>query len=67
MPQKRDKSQDKAVAHDVSIPTGIKGGPVSVRDLYGKAVQAKVADGAVTLNLSASPQYIALSAKPEGK
>lgn len=55
VPQKRDDPQDKAVAHDVGIPAGSKGGAVAVRDLYGKVVQAKAADGTVTLTLTASP------------
>jgi len=57
-PQARDDSPDKAKTHDVDIPTGTRGGPVPVRDLYGKGVQARVAGGAVTLTLSGSPQYV---------
>jgi hypothetical protein len=57
---------DTPVAHNVGIPTGGTGGPVAVRDLYGKEVQAKVAAGTVTLNLTGSPQYIDLSGKAAG-
>ena len=51
-------SPEKPVAHDVGVPVGSAGGPVAVRDLYGKAVQAKAAAGMVTLKLTGSPQYI---------
>jgi hypothetical protein len=57
-PQARDDSPEKAKIHEVSIPTGTSGGPVPVRDLYGQAIRAKVADGSVTLALSGSPQYV---------
>jgi len=67
VPEKRDDSQDKAVAHDVGIQTGNAGGPVAVRDLYGKEVQAKAAAGTVTLNLTGSPQYIDTSGKAGAK
>jgi hypothetical protein len=63
VPEKRDESPDKAVAHDVGIPTGSAGGPVAVRDLFGKAVQAKAEAGTVTVNLTGSPQYIDMSGK----
>jgi hypothetical protein len=59
IPPERGQSQDKAVAHDLAIPVG-SGGAVAVRDLFGKPVVAAVADGAVTVKLSASPQYIAI-------
>lgn len=63
-PLKREKTQDKAQAHEVTIPMKKDRGVVAVRDLYGKAVQAKVAAGTVTLTLTGSPQYIDLSGKP---
>ena len=57
VPQGRDDSQDKAKAHDLGIPTtGSK--RVAVRDLYGKEVPPKVADGTVTLKLIASPHML---------
>jgi polysaccharide biosynthesis protein PslG len=57
-PPARDDTPDKAESHEVNIPTGTTGGPVPVHDLYGNAVPARVAGGAVALNLSSSPQYI---------
>ena len=51
---------DKPIVHDGHIPSGSRGGSVVVRDLYGKAVKAKVAAGTVTLSLTGSPQYIDL-------
>ncbi len=66
VPQARDDPQDRAKAHDLSIPTtGCTS--VAVRDLYGKVVQANVTDGTVALNLTASPQYIDLSRKAAAK
>lgn len=62
-PQKREETQDKALVHEVIIPTKGSKGVVAVRDLYGKAVQVKVTDGTVTLTLNGSPQYIDLSSK----
>lgn len=57
-PQRRDDTPDKAEAHEVRIPTGIRGAPVPVHDLYGRAVHAKAADGTVALTLTSSPQYV---------
>ena len=62
VPQARDESQDKAQAHDLSIPTTGSTG-VAVRDLYGKDVQAKVNGGSVAVTLTASPVYIDCSGK----
>jgi len=63
VPPARDDSQDKAKAHDLNVPT-TGSASVAVRDLYGKAVQAEVSVGTVTVNLTGSPQYIDLSGKP---
>jgi polysaccharide biosynthesis protein PslG len=63
-PKGRIETQDKAVAHEVTISTKGGKGVVVVRDLYGKTVQAKIVDKTVTLTLTASPQYIDLSGKP---
>lgn len=60
-PKGRDESQDKAQAHEVNIPTKKARGVVIVRDLYGKAVQARVVTGTVTLTLTGSPLYIDMS------
>jgi len=58
-PQGRDEKVDQAKAHDVSIPTG-GASSVVVHDLLGKVVEAKVADGKVTVNLTGSPVYVLL-------
>jgi hypothetical protein len=66
IPATRGDPQDKAIAHKLSIPLGA-GKPAVVRDLFGKVVAAKAADGAVTVTLTTSPQYVDLSGKPAGK
>jgi hypothetical protein len=60
IPANRGDSQAKVPAHDLAIPVGA-GNAAAVRDLFGKPVAAPVADGSVTVKLSASPQYIATS------
>jgi hypothetical protein len=62
-PRERVETQDKAQAHEVTVPAN-SGKSVSVRDLYGKTMQAKISSGAVTITLTGSPQYIDLSGKP---
>jgi len=64
VPQARDDSQDKAKAHDIKVPATSPVGAVAVRDLYGKAVEAKAEAGMVTVNLTASPLYIDFTGKP---
>jgi hypothetical protein len=56
------EESEQAKARDLGIPT-TGSTRVAVRDLYGKAVQAKVAAGTVTVTLSGSPQYIDLSGR----
>lgn len=55
----------ESIIHDVTIPTGIAAGPITVRDMYGKPVSAKAQTDAVTLSLTGRPQYIDLAAKPQ--
>jgi hypothetical protein len=57
-PDGRDETPDKAEVHDVSIATGASHDQITVRDLFGQAVPAKLAHGTVTVSLSGSPLYI---------
>lgn len=62
-PRERLETQDKALAHEVTIPIKKVKGVAEVRDLYGKQVKADVTVNTVTLTLTASPQYIDLTKK----
>ena len=62
-PAKRDETQDKALAHEVTIPGKNFSGPAEIRDLYGNRVPVKAGENSITITLSASPQYISLKNK----
>ncbi len=62
-PVKRDETQDKVLAHEVTIPGKKYSGPAEVRDLYGSHVPVKDGENAITITLTASPQYISLKNK----
>jgi hypothetical protein len=63
-PQGRDETPEKAKVHDVAIPVGTTPtGTLKTFDLSGKEGTAREADGAVTLALSGSPQYVELRGK----
>lgn len=62
-PIKREETQDKAVAHEVTVPTKKFVGLPEVRDLYGNSVPVKAGEDAITITLTASPQYISLRKK----
>jgi hypothetical protein len=67
-PQGRDETPEKAKAHDVAIPVGTTpNGTLKTFDLFGKEGVVREADGAVTLTLTGSPQYVVLRGKAAGK
>lgn len=59
---KRGDTQDKAIAHEVTIPFKKAKNP-EVRDLFGKPAQAETTPVSVKITLTASPVYIDLNGK----
>ncbi|OGV56158.1 MAG: hypothetical protein A2X45_11735 [Lentisphaerae bacterium GWF2_50_93] len=57
-----DLSPDKTVNHAIDIPVEVSGA-LEIYDIYGKKSTVNAADGRINLNLSGSPQYVALRGK----
>lgn len=62
-PSGRDETPDKARPHPLRIPVATAAGALTLVDLYGQQTRIAVADGAVTLTLTGSPQYVSLRGK----